>query len=86
MAYVPYGPNAGLFDSARNCISNIHDDGLSPRQAARKICWIVREAMRLKLTGVGLKENRAGSEIALSNAAAPDLLGYSRFPIGAVEV
>ncbi len=85
-AYVAYGPKAGLFDSARNCISNIHHDGLSPRQAARKICLIVCEAMRLKLTGVGLKENRAGSEIALSNVAAPDLLGYSRFPIGAVEV
>jgi ethanolamine ammonia-lyase small subunit len=74
-AYVTYAPKTGLLDSARNCISNIHDDGLSPRQAAQKICWIVREAMRLKLTGVGLKENSAGSEISTDVVAAPDLLG-----------
>ncbi|SNY91302.1 Ethanolamine ammonia-lyase light chain [Cohaesibacter sp. ES.047] len=56
-AYLTYGPRKGRLDSERNCISNIHDDGLSHEAAAHKIAWIVCEALRLKLTGVALKEN-----------------------------
>nr|WP_321455477.1 ethanolamine ammonia-lyase subunit EutC [uncultured Cohaesibacter sp.] len=71
-AYVTYAPKKGRLDSERNCISNIHDDGLSHKGAAQKICWIAKEAMRLKLSGVGLKENLAGSEI--SGEVAPAAL------------
>lgn len=56
-AYITFGPRKGRRDSERNCISNIHDDGLSYESAAEKISWLVKEALRLKLSGVDLKEN-----------------------------
>ncbi len=58
-AYITYGPRTGRSDAERNCISNIHDQGLSYQVAARRIEYLVHEARKLKLTGVKLKE-RAG--------------------------
>ncbi len=63
-AYVTFHPKVGCMDSERNCVSNIHLDGLSYEAAADKIAWLVREAFALGLTGVGLKEN-AGAATAL---------------------
>jgi ethanolamine ammonia-lyase small subunit len=57
--YVTYGPRIGRSDAERNCVSNIHDQGLSYAVAAQKINYLVHEARVLKLTGVELKE-RAG--------------------------
>lgn len=56
-AYLTFGPKVGRLDSERNCISNIHPDGLSYEAAADKIAWLAREALRLGLTGVDLKED-----------------------------
>lgn len=56
-AYLTHGPKVGRRDSERNCISNIHADGLSHEAAADKISWLIREALRLGLTGVDLKED-----------------------------
>jgi ethanolamine ammonia-lyase small subunit len=64
-AYITFRPQSGRRDSERNCISNIHADGLSYEAAADKIVWIVREALRLQLTGVDLKENAEGATEAL---------------------
>ena len=55
-AYITYGASVGTPDSARNCISNIHNHGLLPIDAAKKIAWIVNEALKIGLTGIGLKE------------------------------
>ncbi|WP_377811548.1 ethanolamine ammonia-lyase subunit EutC (plasmid) [Azospirillum sp. A29] len=55
--YLTWDPKPGRADSERNCISNIHSDGLSIQTAADKLCWLVTEAARLKLTGVALKED-----------------------------
>jgi ethanolamine ammonia-lyase small subunit len=58
--YLTYGPVRGVKDSARNCISNIHGQGgLSYEGAADMLAWLMREALRRKLTGVGLKEASA---------------------------
>jgi ethanolamine ammonia-lyase small subunit len=55
--YLTFDPARGAKDSARNCISNIHTKGgLSYDGAADMLAWLMREALRRKLTGVGLKE------------------------------
>jgi ethanolamine ammonia-lyase small subunit len=53
--YLTWAPRPGVQDSARNCISNIHADGLTPEQAAGQAAWLIREATRRHLTGVALK-------------------------------
>lgn len=55
-AYLTFSPRPGRRDSERNCVSNIHAEGLPPERAAVKIAWLAREALRLGLTGVALKE------------------------------
>lgn len=59
-AYLTFSPKVGRRDSERNCISNIHADGLPHEVAADKIAWLIREALRLGLTGVDLKEDMGG--------------------------
>ena len=60
-AYLTFGPKVSRRDSERNCISNIHADGLPHEMAADKITWLIREASRLGLTGVDLKEDMSGA-------------------------
>lgn len=55
-AYLTYNPMPGLTDDSRNCISNIRPGGLSFKQAAAKIHFLVMESFRLKLSGVGVKD------------------------------
>lgn len=55
--YLTYNPKRGTLDSARNCISNVHaHGGLSYAAAADMLAWLMREALRRGITGVGLKE------------------------------
>jgi ethanolamine ammonia-lyase small subunit len=61
-AYLTFGPKVGRRDSERNCISNIHADGLDPEAAADKIAWLIRASLRLGLTGVDLKEDSGGTK------------------------
>jgi len=72
--YLTWAPQPGVQDSARNCISNIHSDGLSPAQAADQVAWLIREATRRGLTGIDLK------------AASPDDLLEVRSPRTALTV
>ncbi|WP_044042444.1 ethanolamine ammonia-lyase subunit EutC [Caballeronia insecticola] len=55
--YVTYAPRTGRSDAERNCISNVRPEGLAYDAAAFKLMWLLNEARRLKLTGVGLKDH-----------------------------
>jgi len=56
-AYLTYDPKPGLTDELRNCVSNIRPNGLSYKQASKKIFYLVQEAFKRKLSGVELKDN-----------------------------
>lgn len=68
-AYLTWEPRVGRRDSERNCVSNIHADGLSYAAAADKLHWLMTEARARRLTGVGLKEE-AGVLVSTTGTAA----------------
>ena len=56
--YLTFAPRPGITkDADRNCISNVRLRGLVPEEAAHRLAWLVNESRRLRLTGVGLKED-----------------------------
>ena len=67
--YLTYGPRIGRRDAERNCISNIHADGLPYSAAAEKLEWLMSQARMMRLTGVALKEDAPGA--ATLGAAMP---------------
>ena len=58
-AYLTFAPRLGRSDAERNCVSNIRPAGLAPDQAAARLAWLVHEALRLRLSGVALKDGSA---------------------------
>ena len=67
-AYITFAPRTGRTDAERNCVSNIRGEGLSYAAAAFKLAWHAREALRLGLTGVALKDE---SDTALLEVTTP---------------
>lgn len=60
-AYVTWAPRVGRTDAERNCVSNIHVNGLSYAEAAAKLAFLLTEARRRKLSGVMLKDDTSGN-------------------------
>jgi len=54
--YLTHDPRVGRTDAERNCLSNIRPEGLPYAEAARRLAWLVQEALRRQLTGVALKD------------------------------
>jgi ethanolamine ammonia-lyase small subunit len=54
--YLTYAPKSGRTDADRNCVSNVHGEGLTCEEAAFKIAWLIREGISRKITGVALKD------------------------------
>jgi ethanolamine ammonia-lyase small subunit len=55
-AYLTWEPRPGRTDAERNCVSNIRPAGLAYPAAAARLAWLMGEAGRLRLSGIGLKE------------------------------
>ncbi len=53
--YTTYKPKSGFTDEKRNCISNIHENGLADHHAALLLNFLINQSYKLKLSGVELK-------------------------------
>lgn len=62
--YLTYGPRRGRSDAERNCLSNIHGQGLSYEAAQATLIYLMSQARRLRLTGVELKDDRVEADAA----------------------
>jgi ethanolamine ammonia-lyase small subunit len=63
--YLTYAPGPGRTDADRNCISNVRPPaGLSCEFAAQKLAYLARQALRLRLSGIGLKDDLPGRSLA----------------------
>jgi ethanolamine ammonia-lyase small subunit len=51
-------------DADRNCISNIHKNGLSYGQALKKLLFLISESEKMQLSGVNLKDETSDVEIS----------------------
>jgi ethanolamine ammonia-lyase small subunit len=56
--YFTYQARSGTStDADRNCISNIHQNGLGYGQALKKLLYLIRESEKLQLSGINLKDD-----------------------------
>lgn len=63
--YITWQPRVGRRDAERNCVSNIHPEGLSCAAGAEMVALLMTEARHRKLTGVSLKvEAIPGARVA----------------------
>ena len=69
--YLTYQPKLGCSDADRNCISNVRPEGLGYEAAAKKLVWLARESLKLKISGVALKDE---SDIQQVSSRATSLL------------
>jgi ethanolamine ammonia-lyase small subunit len=84
--YLTYAPHVGRSDAERNCISNIHADGLPYAVAAAKLAWLMSRARLERRSGVALKEDAPG--VGMLGAAAPEVAapGVGKLGVAAPEV
>jgi ethanolamine ammonia-lyase small subunit len=64
-AYLTWQPRPGRSDAERNCVSNIRPEGLPIPHAAAKLRWLIGEMRRLRLTGIGLKDEQPALPIPM---------------------
>lgn len=54
-AYLAYKATVGMSESARTCVSNIHQEGTAPVEAGAHIADIINEMIKQQTSGVKLK-------------------------------
>jgi ethanolamine ammonia-lyase small subunit len=69
--YLTFAPKRGRTDADRNCVSNIHREGLTYEEAAFKIAWLIREGISREVTGVALKDESGDGTPQLLGAKSP---------------
>jgi ethanolamine ammonia-lyase small subunit len=57
--YLTYAPRTGRLDSERNCISNIHSEGMAAEHAAAGAFDLVQSMLRFSASGVALSVKKA---------------------------
>lgn len=73
--YFTYQARSGIStDADRNCISNIHNSGLSYQQALKKLLFLLNEAEKLQLSGVNLKDETTDATANVQQKQANFLL------------
>ncbi|OLL33665.1 ethanolamine ammonia-lyase [Burkholderia sp. SRS-W-2-2016] len=75
--YITYAPKTGCSDAQRNCISNVRPEGLDYPLAAHKLHYLLTQARKLGLTGVGLKDD---SDALLENVPTTPALDIEPTP------
>ncbi|MFN2361227.1 MAG: ethanolamine ammonia-lyase subunit EutC [Marinobacter sp.] len=73
--YLTWGPEQGLSDARRNCISNVRSAGLSVEHASQRLLYLMREATRLGTSGVALKDRTEEVVIGKAGDAGNFLMG-----------
>lgn len=66
--YLTFAPRIGRTDAERNCLSNIHAQGLSYAEAAQRLFLLSRQARQKNITGVALKDE---ADDRIASAAPP---------------
>lgn len=62
--YFTYQAKSGIStDADRNCISNIHNNGLGYGQSLKKLLFLIKESEILQLSGVQLKDETTENEL-----------------------
>ena len=65
--YFTWGPETGLHDARRNCISNVRAAGLDYDRAAKRAAWLLAEARKVETSGIALKDRSSEGEIEASD-------------------
>jgi ethanolamine ammonia-lyase small subunit len=65
-AYLAHRPRAGHTDADRNLVSNIHTDGLGPREAAQQVVALARRMRAQGVSGVALHDREPSDPPALA--------------------
>lgn len=73
--YFTYQARSGIStDADRNCISNIHQNGLGYGQALNKLLYLINESEKLQLSGINLKDETTDTALGSQHQQANFLL------------